>query len=162
MSDAPSGRSSAAAYDTSITDGPLLPAIWRIAWPTMLQNVIGGLQGVIDHAMVGHFVGYAGNAAIGVSLQIYLVVIAFISSLFIGMSVLVARFVGARDPERANRTVEQAFMVAVALSFGVLAPVGYFAAPHLLTLVNAAPGVQAQALPYLRIMFVFGVGMLLF
>jgi putative MATE family efflux protein len=128
----------------------------------MLQNVIGGLQGVIDHALVGHYVGYAGNAAIGVSLQIYLVVIAFISSLFIGMSVLVARFVGARDPVRVNRTVLQAFLVAVGLSVGVLAPIGYFAAPALLSLVNAAPNVQAEALPFLRIMFVFGVGMLLF
>ena len=28
----------------------------------MLQNLIAGLQGIIDHAMVGHFVGYAANA----------------------------------------------------------------------------------------------------
>jgi putative MATE family efflux protein len=162
MSPAPPGKSGAVTFDRAITDGPLLPAVWRIAWPTMLQNVIGGLQGVIDHAMVGHYVGYAGNAAIGVSLQIYLVVIAFISSLFIGMSVLVARFAGARDADRVNRTVLQAFLVAVGLSLGVLAPVGYFASPHLLALVNAAPEVQAEALPYLRIMFLFGVGMLLF
>jgi putative MATE family efflux protein len=156
------GAGRARTYDRAIVEGPLLPAIWRIAWPTMLQNVIGGLQGVIDHAMVGHFVGYQGNAAIGVSLQIYLVVIAFISSLFIGMSVLVARFVGANDPEKVNRTVQQAFLVAVLLSVGVMAPIGYFASPRLLTLVNAAPAVQAEALGYLRIMFVFGVGMLLF
>ena len=149
-------------FDRDLVEGPLLPAVWRIAWPTMLQNVIGGLQGVIDHALVGHYVGYAGNAAIGVSLQIYLVVIAFISSLFIGMSVLVARFAGARDPDRVNRTVLQAFLVAVGLSVGVLAPIGYFAAPSLLSLVNASPSVQAEALPFLRIMFVFGVGMLLF
>ena len=70
-----------ATFDRDLIDGPLLPAVWRIAWPTMLQNLIGGLQGVIDHAMVGHYVGYAGNAAIGISLQIYLVVIAFILSL---------------------------------------------------------------------------------
>ncbi len=149
-------------FDRAIIDGPLAPAVWRIAWPTMLQNLVGGLQGVIDHAMVGHYVGYAGNAAIGISLQIYLVVIAFISSLFIGMSVLVARFAGAGDEEKVNRTVLQAFLLAVILSLGVLAPVGYFLAPRLLTLVNAAPAVQAEALPYLRIMFVFGVGMLLF
>jgi putative MATE family efflux protein len=158
----PGGASGPDVYDRALIDGPLLPAVWRIAWPTMLQNVIGGLQGVIDHALVGHYVGYAGNAAIGVSLQIYLVVIAFISSLFIGMSVLVARFVGARDADRVNRTVLQAFLVAVGLSVGVLAPIGYFAAPALLSLVNAAPNVQAEALPFLRIMFVFGVGMLLF
>ena len=35
------------------------------------------MQGIIDHIMVGHFVGYTGNAAIGVSWQIFLVVIAF-------------------------------------------------------------------------------------
>ena len=51
--------------DRSIIDGPIGPAVWKLAWPTMLQNVIGGLQGMIDHVMVGHYVGYAGNAAIG-------------------------------------------------------------------------------------------------
>ena len=42
-----------------------------------------------------------GNAAIGVSWQIILVVIVFISSLFSGMSVLVSRFAGAGDPTRS-------------------------------------------------------------
>ena len=78
-------------FDRSIVEGPIGPAVWRLAWPTMLQNVIAGLQGIIDHAMVGHFVGYTANAAIGVSWQIIIVVIVFISSVFSGMSVLVAR-----------------------------------------------------------------------
>jgi putative MATE family efflux protein len=149
-------------YDRSIVEGPLGPAVWRIAWPTMLQNAIGGLQGIIDHVMVGHYVGYAGNAAIGVSWQIFLVVIVFVSSLFTGMNVLVARFAGAGDAERVNRTVYQAFLAAVVLSVGVLAPLGYVLAPSLLGVVNAAPDVRAQALPFLRIMFVFSVGMLIF
>jgi putative MATE family efflux protein len=128
----------------------------------MLQNAIGGLQGVIDHAMVGHYVGFTANAAIGVSWQIFLVVIVFVSSLFTGMSVLVARFAGAGDTERVNRTVYQAFLTAVALSIGVLAPLGYVLAPSLLRVVNAAPEVRAEALPYLRIMFVYSSGMLIF
>ena len=69
-------------FDRSIVDGPLQRAVWRIAWPSMVQNIIGGLQGVVDHAMVGHFVGHAGNAAIGVSIQIWILVIVFISSVF--------------------------------------------------------------------------------
>jgi putative MATE family efflux protein len=128
----------------------------------MLQNVIGGLQGIVDHAMVGHFVGYQANAAIGVSWQIFLVVMVFISSLFTGMGVLVARFAGANDHDKVNRTVYQAFLVAAALSVGVLAPIGYVTAPALLKLVNAAPEVQVEALPYLRIMFLFSFGMLMF
>jgi len=128
----------------------------------VLQNAIGGLQGIIDHAMVGYYVGFAANAAIGVSWQIFLVVIVFISSLFTGMGVLVARAAGANDHQRVDRVVYQAFLVAVLLAVGILAPIGYFLSPHLLRLVNASPEVTAQALPFLRTMFLFSVGMLLF
>jgi putative MATE family efflux protein len=149
-------------FDRSIIEGPMTPAVWKLAWPTMLQNVIGGLQGIVDHAMVGHYVGYTANAAIGVSWQIFLVVVVFISSIFTGMSVLVARFAGADEGEKVDRTVYQAFLTAIGLALGVLAPLGYFLAPGLLDLVNAEPAVQAEALPYLRIMFVFSSGMLVF
>jgi putative MATE family efflux protein len=149
-------------FDRSLVEGPLPRAVWRIAWPTMLQNVIGGLQGMVDHAMVGHYVGYEGNAAIGVAWQIFLVVIIFISSLFTGMGVLVARFAGQGDHDKVNRSVLQAFLTAFVLSVGVFAPLGWLLAPSLLDLVHAAPAVQAEALPYLRIMFVANIGMMLF
>jgi putative MATE family efflux protein len=154
----PSGR----VYDRSIIEGPLGRAVWKIAWPTMLTNVIGGLQGIVDHVLVGHLVGFRANAAIGVSWQIMLVVIIFVSSLFTGMSVLVARFAGAGDKDKVDRTVYQAFLTAVVMSLGIMAPIGYFTAPWLLDLVNAAPAVKAEALPFLRIMFLFSTGMLLF
>jgi putative MATE family efflux protein len=76
--------------------------------------------------------------------------------------VLVARFAGAGDEALADRTVYQAFLTTIVLSFGVLAPVGYFASPALLDLVNAAPAVKAEALPFLRIIFGFSSGMLVF
>jgi putative MATE family efflux protein len=148
--------------DRSIVEGPISSAVWKLAWPTVLQNAIGGLQGIIDHAMVGHYVGFQGNAAIGVSWQIFLVVIVFISSLFTGMGVLVARFAGANDQEKVDRTVYQAFLTAFALSVFILAPVGYFASPWLLEMVNATPEVRAEALPYIRTMFLFSIGMLMF
>src|SRR5258708_6347986 len=148
--------------DRSIVEGPLARAVWMLAWPTMLQNLIAGLQGVVDHALVGHFVGYAGNAAIGVAVQIFIVVIAFVMSVFGGMGVLVARFAGANEPEKVNRTVYQAFLAALALWGLVLAPLGWILAPALLGLVNASAAVRLQALPFLRITFVGSVGMLLF
>ena len=149
-------------YDRSIVEGPLRAAVWKIAWPTMFANVISGGQGIVDHILVGNLVGYQANAAIGVSWQILLVVIAFISSLFTGMSVLVARFAGAGDSATVDRVVYQAFLTALGLLLGILAPVGYFAAPWLLDAVHARPEVQVEALPYLRIMFCFSSGMMLF
>ena len=128
----------------------------------MLQNIVGGLQGIVDHAMVGHYVGLTANAAIGVSLQVFILVIVFVASVFSGMGVLVARFAGAGDAESVNRTVYQAFLTTVFMGVGVLAPIGYLFAPSLLAMVNAAPEVQREALPYLRIMFGFSIGMLTF
>jgi putative MATE family efflux protein len=149
-------------YDRSIVEGPLRPAVWNIAWPTMLTNAVGGLQGMVDHVLVGNLVGYKANAAIGVSWQIFLVVIVFISSLFTGMSVLVARFAGAGEADKVDRVVYQAFLTAIGISIGILAPVGYVTAPWLLDLVNAAPEVKAEALPFLRIMFGCSSGMMIF
>jgi putative MATE family efflux protein len=152
----------AKTLDRSIVEGPIPRAVWRLAWPTMLVNIIGGLQGIVDHAMVGHFVGYLANAAIGVAWQIFLVVVVFITSLYTGMGVLVARFAGQGDQDKVNRSVYQAFLTSVGLSVGIMAPMGYALSPWLLTVVNATPEVQVEALPYLRIMFVFSLGMMLF
>jgi putative MATE family efflux protein len=148
-------------FDRSIVEGPIVPAVWKIAWPTMLQNIIAGMQGIVDHAMVGHFVGYTANAAIGVSWQIIIVVIVFISSLFTGMAVLVARFAGANEPEKVNRVVYQALLTAIGMA-ALMAIVGTLAAPALLRIVNAAPEVQREALPFLRTMFLGILGMMLF
>lgn len=153
---------SAKGFDRSIVDGPIGGAVWKLAWPTVLQNMIGGLQGVVDHAMVGHYVGYAGNAAVGVSLQIFIVVIVFVMSLYTGMGVLVARHAGANEPEKVNHAVYQAFLATMMLAVLVLAPIGWFAAPYLLDVVRAAPEVRAEAISYLRIMLVGNVGMMIF
>src|ERR671914_1805450 len=152
----------ATRYDRSLVEGPLQPAVWKIAWPTMLTNIVGGLQGIVDHVLVGRLVGYRGNAAIGVAWQIFLVVIVFIASIFTGMSVLVARFAGAGEEEKVDRTVYQAFLTAVGISLLIMAPLGYVLSPSLLDLVNASPEVKAEALPFLRISFLFSIGMLIF
>ena len=46
--------------------------------------------------------------------------------------------------------------------YSVMGPLGYLLAPYLLDMINAAPAVKAQALPFLRINFMFSIGMLLF
>ena len=159
---APAAQKKSTAYDRSLVEGPIGAAVWKLAWPTMLQNMVAGLQGVVDHILVGNLIGYTANAAIGISWQMFLVVIVFMASLFTGQAVLVARFVGAGQPDKVNRTVYQAFLTSIAMFALLLAPIGYFAAPSLLDLVNAAPEVKAQALPFLRINFTFSIGMMLF
>src|SRR5262245_22837387 len=150
------------SYDRSIVEGPLTAAVWRLAWPTMLVNIISGLQSLVDQVLVGHIIGFTGNAAIGVANQIFIAVFIFVGSIFTGMSVLVSRFAGAGDHDKVDRTVYQAFITVVAMAVLVMAPLGWFLGPALLDLVHASPEVQVQALPFLRIMFVSSIGMLIF
>src|SRR3989442_12261035 len=96
-------------FDRSIVQGPIGRAVWNLAWPTMLQNIIAGLQGIIDHAMVGPFVGYRANAAIGVSWQIILIFIIFLSPLFTGMPGPVSRLTGANAPDKDTRVLYPRF-----------------------------------------------------
>jgi putative MATE family efflux protein len=152
----------AARYDRGIVEGPLTSAVWRLAWPTMLVNIIGGMQSLVDQVLVGHIVGYTGNAAIGVANQVFIAIFIFVTSIFIGMSVLVARFAGAGESDKVNRVVYQATITAVGLALLVMAPIGFLLAPALLDFVNAAPAVQAQALPFLRIMFLTSSTMLIY
>lgn len=56
-------------YDRSIVDGPLARAVWKIAWPAILTNLVSGVQGWVDQIMVGNLIGYKANAAIGASFQ---------------------------------------------------------------------------------------------
>ena len=128
----------------------------------MLTNIVGGLQAMIDQVLVGNLIGPKANAAIGDSNQIFLIVVIFIASLFTGMSVLVARFTGQGDHDKVDRTVYQAFITSIFLAVFVLGPIGYFASPALLDFVNAAPEVKTEALPFLRISFLFSWGMLIF
>src|SRR6476646_1441006 len=135
---APAAKQTPTPYDRSLVEGAIGPAVWKLAWPTMLQNAVAGLQGMVDHILVGNLIGYTANAAIGVSWQIFLVVIVFMASLFTGQAVLVARFVGACQPDKVNRTVYQAFLTAVVM-YSVMGPLGYALAPYLLDMINAAP-----------------------
>src|SRR3954454_23320031 len=137
------------AYDRSIVDGPLAAAVWRLAWPTMLVNIISGLQSLVDQVLVGHLIGYTGNAAIGVANQIFIAVFIFVGSIFTGMSVLVSRFAGAGDRDTVDRTVYQAFHPGVGMGVAVEAPLGFFPRPPLARLGPPRAEVQVQALPFL-------------
>ncbi|MBI4557200.1 MAG: MATE family efflux transporter [Candidatus Hydrogenedentes bacterium] len=148
-------------FDDELVSGSILRSVWKLAWPGVLLNLLNGVHGIIDHVLVGHFIGYEGNAAIGVAWQIYLVMVVFIASLFQGMNVLVARYAGRQDRQAISRVTYQTFLAGIILVVGIIMPLGLFTAPYLLTLLNQSPGVQVHALPYLRVLFAFGAPLFL-
>jgi len=156
----PPGRA-AGSFDRRLVEGPVLPAVVRLSWPATLQQLLLGFQGAMSHVIAGHTVGYEANAAIGIGWQIFLVVLVFVSSLYVGMGILVARLAGAEDRAGVDRIVHQGLLASVYAGLVVIPAAGWLLAPWLLDLVHAAPAVRPQALAYLRIMFGLGAGSLI-
>ena len=151
-------------FDREIVSGSILRSVWKLTWPIALMQLINGSAGFVDHILVGRYVyspDSAANAAIGVAWQLFLVVVVFMASLFSGMGVLVAQYAGRQDRETVSKIVYHTFLAALLFQMFFVLPVGWFAAPWLLNLVNAEPGVQEHALPYLRVLFTCSLGMFL-
>ena len=150
-------------FDEELVSGSITRSVWKLAWPMVALNLVNGLHGLVDHILVGNFVvseDKAANAAIGVAWQLFLVIVVLISSLYHGMSVLVARYAGKQDRETLSHVAYHTFLSSVII-LAVLAPFGYLLTPRLLGVVNATPEVIAHARPYMRILFVLGMPLFL-
>ncbi|MFP4193274.1 MAG: MATE family efflux transporter, partial [Candidatus Hydrogenedentota bacterium] len=141
------------AFDRELVSGSVARSVWKLAWPAVLLRLVDGLHSLVDHILVGNFVGHHGNAAVGAAWLLFLMVVLGLASLFQGMVVFVSRYAGMQDRDNLSWVVYQTFLATVYLFVFFIAPVGFLIAPHALALVNVTPEVHAHALPYLRIMF---------
>ena len=151
-------------FDQELVSGSILRSVWKLTWPAASLNLVNGIHGLVDHILIGHYIDSAdnaGNAAIGVAWQVFLVFVVFIASLFHGMNVLIARYAGKQDRDNMSKVAYEAFLTAVFILLFVVAPVGYLIAPYLIDLVGASAEVESHALPYLRLLFTCGAPLFL-
>ncbi|MCC6699684.1 MAG: MATE family efflux transporter [Candidatus Hydrogenedentes bacterium] len=144
-------------FDEELVSGSIVHSVWKLSWPIVLMNLINGIHGLVDQVLVGHYVAHhEANAAIGVAWNLFLLVVVSLASLFHGMGVLIAQYAGRQDRESIEHVLYHTLLSTFYLVIFVMAPLGYLLSPSLLSLVRATPEVQEYALPYLRIMFLFG------
>jgi putative MATE family efflux protein len=120
-----------------------------MAWPAMLSLVVVNIVDVVDVAMVGRL-GRETVAAWGYATQCVHLVELLLQSVGIGCVALVARAIGARDPQRARRVLAGSLFLSQSLAtLGVLLAL---AIPRqLLALLDADPEVAEMAVPYFRL-----------
>lgn len=95
----------------------MLPVIFALAWPTMMEQFLGTAVQYIDTAMVGAL-GTQATAAVGATTTVNWLIGSTISALGVGFLAFVSRACGAGDMERARKAASQA--VLTALVTGVL------------------------------------------
>lgn len=90
----------------------MLPVIFALAWPTMLEQAMSTAVQYVDAAMVGRL-GAAATAAVGVTTTINWMIGSTVSALGVGFLSFIARAYGAGDKQRAARTSGQAVLAAL-------------------------------------------------
>ena len=89
-----------------------LPAIFSLAWPTMLEQLMQTAVQYIDTAMVGSL-GTQATAAVGATSTVNWLVSSTIAALGIGFLAFVSQACGAGDPRKAGRASSQAVLTVL-------------------------------------------------
>jgi putative MATE family efflux protein len=139
-------REALAGSEQDYTEGRLGRAVLLLAVPMILEMAMESVFGVLDVYWVGRL-GASAVAAVGLTEAILVLVFAVAIGLSMSTTAMVARRIGAKDPEAASATAVQAIALGllVALPTGV---VGCVYAPELLMLMGAPPDVAAGGARY--------------
>ena len=90
----------------------MLPAIFSLAWPTMLEQLLQTAVQYIDTAMVGSL-GTQATAAVGATSTVNWLVSSTISALGIGFLSFVSQACGAGDMKKVGRASAQAVLTVL-------------------------------------------------
>ncbi len=123
--------------------------VLALAAPVIGENLLQTLLGVVDTILVAGL-GAAALAGVGSALQVIFVLIAALSALSVGASVLVAQAVGARDLALASRYAQQTLLWSVIVSIP-LALIGLLLSESIIGLLGLEPDVAQIAVEYLHV-----------
>lgn len=133
-------------------NGPLFGKLVVFVIPLMLSGILQLLFNAADVIVVGQFADDGGTSLAAVSANgplINLIVNLFIG-LSVGANVVMARSIGARNAEKAEKVVHTS--ITISLIGGVIvALIGVFFAEPLLKLMKVDPEVLPKATIYVRI-----------
>jgi putative MATE family efflux protein len=134
-----------------ITQGSLARNIGYLAWPILISQLLFMAPGLYDAIWLGR-IGPGAQAAAGLATSVRMTMISVLMALSGGSGAVVARYVGAKDWESANRAVLQG-VIMMAVSSGLLGVVGIVFVEPLMRLAGADAEVLPLAVRYARILF---------
>jgi putative MATE family efflux protein len=135
--------------------GAVRKAIFRLAGPSLAENILINITQMLSMIMVSR-VGGEAVAAVGVTTQPFLLLLALFMALNIGTTVIVARSIGAGKLDEANRASGQAFLLNILCSI-VIVWLSCTNADHLLRLMGANEQLVAVGERYAELIF-FSIG----
>ena len=140
----PAHTTRVAASDDNVTR-----TILKMAWPVVVERLSISLLSAVDAALVGHFVGADGLAAVGIGTLMFWIPLSGALAIDVGSTAVVARDLGAGDRSRVQTGLHTAILAA--LVWGSFCTIAVFAlAPTLMRAMGAEADVVPLGVDYLR------------
>ena len=129
--------------------------VFQLAWPVILENLLQTSLGIVDTIMVGRL-GANALAGVGTSQQFLFFLIAVLSAVSIGSSIMAAQAIGAKDLSTARRIAKQSLIWALAIA-APLAILGSIFSHSLLQILGVTDAVADIGGNYLGITMLTGI-----
>ncbi len=92
----------------------LLPTIFALAWPTMLEQLMQTAVQYVDTAMVGSL-GTEATAAVGSTATVNWLVGSTVSAIGVGFLAFISRAIGANELQKVKKASAQAVLAVIAV-----------------------------------------------
>lgn len=138
-----------------IISGPIFKTVFSLALPVVIGMLFEFALHTTDYFWVGKL-GANAQDAIMTTMVIAWTIFASFSLVTIGISAIIARFVGAKDFDQAKYFVKQGLSMSISLGI-IVSVIGYIVCPYLIKFMGAGESTFTIAVPYIRIFFVSAV-----
>ena len=146
------GRGRGGKHSRELIQGPITKTLLVFSLPVLGGNALQSLNGSVNQFWVSHTLGLSALTAIGNSNLVMMLMLGSIFGISMAANILVAQSVGHGDFKTVKKVMGTAvtFFVSLAVLIGA---VGYLAAPSILTAMGTPAVARAEAIIYLRIVF---------
>lgn len=136
-----------------LTQGPILKTLLLFSLPTLLSNVLQTLNGSINAVWVGRLIGESALAATANANVVMFLLYAAIFGFGMATTVRVGQHFGAREIDAARKTFGSGLGFCFSLSL-IVVIAGWIYAPAMLHALGTPEASRAEALAYLRVIFI--------
>ncbi|MBV6883392.1 MATE family efflux transporter [Xanthomonas euvesicatoria] len=135
-----------------LTEGPIGKNLLLFALPIMAGNIAQSLNGSINAIWIGRYLGEEALTAAANANSIMFFLIGSVFGIGMASTILIGQAMGARDIAQARKVMGTSASFFGGLS-AVIAVLGWYLAPHLLTAMGTPAASQTLAEDYLRVIF---------
>ena len=136
--------------NTDFTQGSILKKLSLFMLPVLGALILQAAYGAVDLLVVGQFGSTAGLSAVSTGSQVLNLVTFVVTQLAMGVTVLIARYLGEKRPEQIGAVLGGAAVVFVLLSAGIFVLLVGFARP-VSVLMQAPEEAVSLTASYVRI-----------